>query len=175
MGTPGKRSAALQRAQETTGSLTAQGVDDKINVMRNVLRGSFRVIYEFVGAEFTQERLVLARRHCDHPRALPLGYLHREVPHAACGSVHEDGLALERHRLMLVRLKRVLFIVSQLDHQLPRGEQRHWRCGGMHTRALPQHAPGLRIEVVPWTERAYDQLASGASIWSSAPLQLLLH
>jgi DNA-binding transcriptional LysR family regulator len=30
------------------------------------------------------------------------------------------------------------------------------------TRALPQQAPGLRIEVVPWTEHAYDQLASGA-------------
>src|ERR1700693_142236 len=30
------------------------------------------------------------------------------------------------------------------------------------TRALAPHAPGLRIEFVPWTERAYDQLDSGA-------------
>lgn len=29
-------------------------------------------------------------------------------------------------------------------------------------RALPQHAPGLRLEVLPWTEDACDQLKTGA-------------
>jgi DNA-binding transcriptional LysR family regulator len=31
------------------------------------------------------------------------------------------------------------------------------------TRALPLQAPGLRIEVLPWTEHASDQLTSGAA------------
>ncbi len=75
---------------------------------------------------------MLARRHRDHASALPLGDLYREVSHAARSPVHEDGLARERRRLMPACLKRVRFVVAQLDQELPRGEQRHRRSGGMH-------------------------------------------
>jgi hypothetical protein len=53
------------------------------------------------------------------------------VFHAARGAVHQNGLALERDRLMLVRLKRVLLVVPQRDHVLPGGEQRHQGGGGV--------------------------------------------
>ena len=54
------------------------------------------------------------------------------MPHAAGGAVDEHRLASERRRAMPLRLKRVRFLVSQLDQELPRGEPGHRRPCGMH-------------------------------------------
>lgn len=69
---------------------------------------------------------MLTRSHDDNVRTFQFRDMYRAVPHAACSPVYEDGLTLE-YRLMLVRLKRVRLIVPQLDHKLPRGEQRTTR------------------------------------------------
>lgn len=51
---------------------------------------------------------------------------------AACGPVHQHGLALKRDRLMQEGLQRVRFAVPEFHHELPGGEQRHGGCGGMN-------------------------------------------
>ncbi|GBQ27467.1 hypothetical protein AA13594_0608 [Gluconacetobacter azotocaptans DSM 13594] len=73
--------------------------------MCNLFGRRFGEIDEFVSTEITQQQFMLARRHGDDARTLHLRDLHREVPYAASGAVHEDGRALERHWLMRVRLK----------------------------------------------------------------------
>jgi hypothetical protein len=53
------------------------------------------------------------------------------VPDAARRADYHHGLSLERHRLVLVRLKRVGFIVSERNQELPCRQRRHRRTGGV--------------------------------------------
>jgi hypothetical protein len=62
--------ATFEGAQEATGGRTADGVDDEIDVTRDILGRSLGVVDEFVCAEGAHERLVLARRHRDHSRVI---------------------------------------------------------------------------------------------------------
>ena len=68
------------------------------------------------------------------------------MSYSTCGTVDEHRLAFERHWAMQHRLKRVRFIVTQFNQELPGGEASHGRPGRVHV----VNASRLQCEMGRW-------------------------
>ena len=84
--------------------VTADGVEDDIDVVKHILEAGGRIIDDLVGTQSTQEVPVACRGRPDDIGADPVGQLDGHASDAACCPVDQDALACRKPGMIKKRL-----------------------------------------------------------------------
>ena len=80
--------------------ITANRIEDKIDIMDHVLKARGGIVDDLVGSQFSQEVAIACRGGRNDMRAGPASKLDGEDPNAPCRTVDQDGLPQSQARVI---------------------------------------------------------------------------